>query len=123
MTPPVSANDPALTARCMADAILTISREQGGTFTAADLSEFQAEWVTPVKTAYRGWTVYEIGPSTQGVAALMMLNLMEQYPLGEFGFHSANALHVMIESRSWPTPICCVTSAIPDSGRCRSRRC
>jgi gamma-glutamyltranspeptidase / glutathione hydrolase len=82
-----------------ADAILTISREQGGTFTAADLSEFQAEWVTPVKTAYRGWTVYEIGPSTQGVAALMMLNLMEQYPLGEYGFHSANALHVMIESK------------------------
>jgi gamma-glutamyltranspeptidase/glutathione hydrolase len=82
-----------------AEAILTISREQGGTMTAADLSEFQPEWVTPIKTTYRGWTVSEIGPNTQGIAALMMLNLMEPYPLGELGFHSPNALHVMIEAK------------------------
>ena len=82
-----------------ADAILTISKEQGGTFTAADLAEYQPEWVTPVKTSYRGWNVYEIGPNTQGIAALMMLNLMERFPLGEYGFHSPNALHVMIESK------------------------
>jgi gamma-glutamyltranspeptidase / glutathione hydrolase len=82
-----------------AEAILTISREQGGTMTAADLAEFQPEWVTPIKTTYRGWNVYEIGPNTQGISALMMLNLMEQYPIGEYGFHSANALHVMIEAK------------------------
>jgi gamma-glutamyltranspeptidase/glutathione hydrolase len=82
-----------------AEAILTISREQGGTMTAADLAEFQPEWVTPIKTTYRGWNVYEIGPNTQGIAALMMLNLMEQYPLGEYGFHSPNAMHVMIEAK------------------------
>jgi gamma-glutamyltranspeptidase/glutathione hydrolase len=82
-----------------ADAILTISREQGGTMTAADLAEYQPEWVTPIKTTYRGWTVHEIGPNTQGIAALMMLNLMERYPLGEYGFHSADALHVMIEAK------------------------
>ena len=63
-----------------ADAILAISKEQGGTFTAADLAEYQPEWVTPMKTTYRGWNVYEIGPNTQGIAALMMLNLMERYP-------------------------------------------
>ena len=82
-----------------ADAILQISKEQGGTFTAADLADYQPEWVTPVKTDYRGWNVYEIGPNTQGVAALMMLNLMERYPLGEYGFHSPNAMHVMIEAK------------------------
>ncbi len=82
-----------------AEAILTISREQGGTMTAADLAEFQPEWVTPIKTTYRGWNVYEIGPNTQGISALMMLNLMEQYPIGEYGFHSTNALHVMIEAK------------------------
>jgi gamma-glutamyltranspeptidase/glutathione hydrolase len=82
-----------------ADAILAISREQGGTMTAADLTEFQAEWVTPIKTSYRGWNVYEIGPNTQGIGALMMLNLMEQHPIAEYGFHSANALHVMIEAK------------------------
>ena len=82
-----------------ADAILMISREQGGTMTAADLSEFQAEWVTPIKTSYRGWNVYEIGPQTQGIAALMMLNLMEPFPMSDYGFHSTNALHVMIEAK------------------------
>jgi gamma-glutamyltranspeptidase/glutathione hydrolase len=82
-----------------AEAILTISREQGGTMTAADLAEFQPEWVTPIKTTYRGWNVYEIGPNTQGIGALMMLNLMEQYPIGQYGFHSADALHVMIEAK------------------------
>ncbi|HXV65455.1 MAG TPA: gamma-glutamyltransferase, partial [Vicinamibacteria bacterium] len=39
------------------------------------------------------------GPNTQGIAALMMLNLMERFPLGELGFHSADALHVMIEAK------------------------
>ncbi len=82
-----------------AEAILAISKEQGGTFTAADLSDYQPEWVTPVQTAYRGWNVYEIGPSTQGVAALMMLNLMERYPIGQLGFHTPDAMHVMIEAK------------------------
>src|SRR2546427_202749 len=82
-----------------ADAIVSIIRENGGTMTVADLAEFEPEWVTPIKTTYRGWEVYEIGPNTQGVAALMMLNLMEQYPLAEYGFHSARALHAMIEAK------------------------
>jgi gamma-glutamyltranspeptidase/glutathione hydrolase len=82
-----------------AEAILTISREQGGAMTAADLAEFQPEWVTPIKTTYRGWNVYEIGPNTQGIAALMMLNLMEQSPMADYGFHSTNAMHVMIEAK------------------------
>jgi gamma-glutamyltranspeptidase/glutathione hydrolase len=82
-----------------ADAILAISQEKGGTMTAADLREFTPEWVEPLSTTYRGWTVYELPPNTQGIAALMMLNLMEQFPLGEYGFHSARALHVMIEAK------------------------
>ena len=82
-----------------AEAILAISKETGGVFAAADLTEFEPEWVTPIQTSYRGWNVYEIGPNTQGIAALMMLNLMERYPLGEYDFHSADALHVMIEAK------------------------
>ena len=82
-----------------AEAIVAISREQGGTMTLSDLSEYTPEWVTPIKTTYRGWTIHEIGPQTQGISALMMLNLMEQYPIGEYGFHSADAMHVMIEAK------------------------
>jgi gamma-glutamyltranspeptidase/glutathione hydrolase len=82
-----------------AEAIIAISREKGGTMTAADLRELEPEWVDPVSTTYRGWTVHELPPNTQGIAALMMLNLMEQFPLGAYGFHSARALHVMIEAK------------------------
>ncbi len=82
-----------------AEAILAISAETGGVFTPSDLEEFEPEWVTPIQTSYRGWKVYEIGPNTQGIAALMMLNLMERFPMSEYGFHSADALHVMIEAK------------------------
>ena len=82
-----------------AEAILAISREKGGAMTAADLKEYAPEWVDPISTTYRGWTVYELPPNTQGIAALMMLNMMESFPLGEYGFHSAQALHVMIEAK------------------------
>jgi gamma-glutamyltranspeptidase/glutathione hydrolase len=48
---------------------------------------------------YRGWTVYELPPNGQGIAALIMLNLMERFPLGEWGFHSPAAMHAMIEAK------------------------
>jgi gamma-glutamyltranspeptidase/glutathione hydrolase len=81
------------------EAILAISKEKGGTMTAADLKEYQPEWVDPISTTYRGWTVHELPPNTQGIAALMMLNLMERYPIAEYGLTSTKALHVMIEAK------------------------
>jgi gamma-glutamyltranspeptidase/glutathione hydrolase len=53
----------------------------------------------PISTTYRDWHVYEIPPNTQGIAALMMLDLMEQFPLREYGFASAPSLHVLIEAK------------------------
>ena len=82
-----------------AEAILSVSKELGGTMTAADLKDYQPEWVDPISTTYRGWTVYELPPNTQGIAALMMLNMMEQYPIKEYGFGSTKAMHVMIEAK------------------------
>jgi gamma-glutamyltranspeptidase/glutathione hydrolase len=82
-----------------AQAIIQISKELGGTMTAADLDEYRPEWVTPISTTYRGWTVTEMPPNSTGIAALMMLNIMERYPLKDWGFHSAKSLHVMIEAK------------------------
>jgi gamma-glutamyltranspeptidase/glutathione hydrolase len=82
-----------------ADAISSTSARHGGTMSAADLADFTAEWVDPISTTYRGWQVYELPPNTQGIAALMMLNLMERFPLGELGLHSSRGLHVMIEAK------------------------
>jgi len=83
----------------IAEAVVRLSRTYGGTMTAQDLASFEPEWVTPISTEYRGWTVFELPPNTQGIAALMMLDLMEQMPLDRFGFHSVDALHVMIEAK------------------------
>lgn len=82
-----------------AEAIATISKEMGGAMTLEDLADFAPEWVEPISTNYRGWKVYEIPPNSQGIAALMMLNLMEQFPLADYGFHSARSLHTMIEAK------------------------
>ncbi len=83
----------------IAESIVRAIRAAGGTMTAADLAEFQPEWVEPLHTKYRGWTVSELPPQGQGIAALMMLDLMSQFPLREYGFQSARALHVMIEAK------------------------
>jgi gamma-glutamyltranspeptidase / glutathione hydrolase len=74
-------------------------QSQGGTHTLDDFEQFEPEWVEPISTTYRGWTVYELPPNGQGIAALSMLNIMERFPLADYGHNSAAALHVMIEAK------------------------
>ena len=83
----------------IADVIVALSTERGGAMTADDLSAFEPEWVEPISTTYRGWDVFELPANTQGIAALLMLNLMERFPLRDAGFQSAAALHAMIEAK------------------------
>ena len=81
--------------------ILDEIKRHGGVMTAQDLADFSSEWVEPISTTYRDWTVYEMPPNGQGIAALEMLNLMETLPLGQkdYGFGSTKALHAMIEAK------------------------
>jgi gamma-glutamyltranspeptidase / glutathione hydrolase len=83
----------------IAEKIVASSTRHGGTMTRADLAEFGAEWVEPISTTYRGWTVYELPPNSQGMAALEMLDIMETFPLAEWGHDSSKALHAMIEAK------------------------
>jgi gamma-glutamyltranspeptidase/glutathione hydrolase len=79
--------------------IIATSERHGGTMDMADLAEFESEWVDPISTSYRGWTVTELPPNGQGIAALEMLNIMERFPLDTYGHNSVRALHVMIEAK------------------------
>ena len=79
--------------------ILATFAAHGGSMRAPDLAEYQAEWVTPLSTTYHGWTVYELPPNGQGIAALEMLNIMEQFPLAQWGQNSVRALHTMVEAK------------------------
>jgi gamma-glutamyltranspeptidase/glutathione hydrolase len=82
------------------DAIVKVSEENNGFMTKADLAEYKPEWVEPVSTTYHGWRVFETPPNTQGIAALSMLNVMELYPLRDWGHDSAKTLHIELEAKA-----------------------
>ncbi len=79
--------------------IVELSERLGGKLAREDLAEFSAEWVEPLSIDYRGWRVCELPPQCQGVAALEMLNLVENFPLAQFGHNSADTLHLLIEAK------------------------
>jgi gamma-glutamyltranspeptidase / glutathione hydrolase len=79
--------------------IVACARRNGGLLGPGDLDTYDAEWVTPISTTYRGWEVYELPPNGQGIAALMLLNLLEHSPIGAYGHNSAEALHALIEAK------------------------
>jgi gamma-glutamyltranspeptidase/glutathione hydrolase len=85
----------------IAQKVLAAEKMHGGTMIEEDLNKFSAEWVEPISTTYRDWTVYEMPPNGQGLAALEMLNILETTPLGQKGyeFGTAKALHLMIEAK------------------------
>jgi gamma-glutamyltranspeptidase/glutathione hydrolase len=83
----------------IAQAIVKTSQELGGVISAQDLSEYKAEWVDPLQTDYRGWKVFEIPPNSQGIAALMMLNIMGQFPLSTYGPESTQRFHIEMQAQ------------------------
>jgi len=90
---------PAFYKGAIAQAILKTSQRLGGKFTAADLAEFQSEWVEPISTEYRGWKVYELPPSGQGIAALQMLNMLSLFPEADYAPRGVEELHTQIEAQ------------------------
>jgi gamma-glutamyltranspeptidase/glutathione hydrolase len=82
----------------IAKAILKTSSELGGTMTAEDLADYSAEWVEPISVTYRGWSIYELPPNGDGMAALEMLNIMEQSKADPAGPLSPGELHTRIEA-------------------------
>ena len=85
----------------LAKKMLAGMKRHGGTMVEEDLEKFSSEWVEPISTTYRDWTVYELPPNGEGLAALEMLNIMESFPLGTKGyeFGSTKALQLEIEAK------------------------
>jgi gamma-glutamyltranspeptidase/glutathione hydrolase len=71
----------------------------GGDLRYEDFTAHKSTWVEPVTVQYRDYTVAELPPNGQGVAALQMLKILEGYDLKSMGAGSAAALHVMIEAK------------------------
>jgi gamma-glutamyltranspeptidase/glutathione hydrolase len=83
----------------LAQRIVAFCRRHGGPMQPGDLAEYGSEWVDPISVTYRDWTVHELPPNGQGIAALVMLNVMEQFPMAEWGLGSTDAVHAMIEAK------------------------
>ena len=64
-----------------------------------DLAAHKGEWIEPVSTRYRGFDVWELPPSGQGIAALQILNLLEPYDLKSYGFGSPEHVHLFVEAK------------------------
>jgi gamma-glutamyltranspeptidase/glutathione hydrolase len=71
--------------------------EAEGFVTAEDLAAHGGEWGDPIAVSYRGYTIHETPPPTQGVAALMALNLLEGFDVSRIAYHSAEHVHLLVE--------------------------
>jgi gamma-glutamyltranspeptidase / glutathione hydrolase len=71
----------------------------GGCMTADDLARHRPDVLEPLPVDYRGWTVYETPPNSQGFILLEELNIVEGYDLAGWGHLSADAVHHMIEAK------------------------
>ena len=74
------------------------ARKHGGALTVADLAEHKADWVEPLAQDYRGYTLHEIPPNGQGIAAQMALGILEGFDLAALAVDSADSLHLQIEA-------------------------
>lgn len=74
-------------------------KEQGGFLSYEDLAAHTSEWVEPVSTNYRGYDIWELPPNGQGIAALQILNILEQYDIEGMGFGSADYIHTFVEAK------------------------
>ena len=83
----------------IAKTISKFIKEQGGFLSYKDLASHTSEWVAPVSTNYRGFDVWELPPNGQGIAALQMLNIIEQYDFSNIKYGSAEHIHIVTEAK------------------------
>jgi len=82
----------------IAAAIAAHAREHGGAMTEADLAAYRPEWVTPISKDYRGYTVHEIPPNGQGIAALIALGILQRFDVGALPVDGVASQHLQIEA-------------------------
>jgi gamma-glutamyltranspeptidase / glutathione hydrolase len=82
----------------IAEALVKFSAAQGGAITAQDLAAYQPEWVKPIAKDYRGYTLHEIPPNGQGIAALIALGILAKFDLSKMDVDAAATQHLQIEA-------------------------
>jgi len=83
----------------IAENMATFIQEQGGLLSVEDLANFTPEWIDPVSTNYRGFDVWELPPNGQGIAALQILNILENFEISSMELDSAEYVHLFTEAK------------------------
>jgi gamma-glutamyltranspeptidase/glutathione hydrolase len=82
-----------------AGALLAASKSGGGILTQADLDAYRVRELAPLECDYRGFRIVSAPPpSSGGLVLCEILHILEGYPLSEYGWGSARAVHVQIEA-------------------------
>ena len=74
------------------------AKANGGAMTAADFAAFEPEWVTPICKDYRGYTLHEIPPNGQGIAALIALGILDKFDIAALPVDGIASQHLQIEA-------------------------
>jgi len=82
----------------LAEQLVAHARSHGGAMTMEDLAAHTVDWVAPIGHSYRGYTLHEIPPNTQGIGALMMLGMLENFDMAAVPVDSADSVHLQLEA-------------------------
>ena len=83
----------------IAEKMLAFLKQEGAPFEADDFAQQQAVIYTPISSDYRGLTVYETAPPSQGFLVLEQLNILEGYDLGALAPFGAERMHLTMEAK------------------------
>jgi gamma-glutamyltranspeptidase/glutathione hydrolase len=82
----------------LGDRIVSDMREHGGLISAKDLANYNPIWCDPMRGTYRGYDITTNHPPGGGIMLLEMLNILEEFDLGEIGHNSTEYLRVVCEA-------------------------
>lgn len=80
------------------DKIIASMEKHGGLLVKEDFKEHSLEWERPLSTSYRGYEIYQVKPNTQGIAVLMMLNMLEKNDMTSIQDGTPEYYHLLAET-------------------------
>ncbi len=82
-----------------ANLLETEMKKHNGLITKADLKAYNAQWRTPIQVPYKNYQIISMPPASSGGVALgQLMQIMEPYPIKDWGFHAMKTVHLMVEA-------------------------
>lgn len=85
-------------AGAVAAEISSAVQRAGGLLDVADLAAHRSDWGEPISTTYRGHRCYQHPPNSQGLAHLIALNILENFPIAELDDRGPDYVHLLVEA-------------------------